>query len=149
MTYANPHGEFDDSRDVMLGSTYASAWLSYLGIKSTTLARLDALNSIQAAAERGVGEQLISTWRQLVEDYTAADDAESLVALQLTVDGYTSKGNLGPVTQQAADAITKVQKDVEDALDKAKTAASSAASTVLWAGLGLALVYVVVKARSN
>lgn len=149
MTYANPHGEFDDSRDVMLGSAYASAWLSYLGVKSTTLARLDALNSIDAAAARGVGDQMVATWRQLVDDYTAADDADSLVALQLEVDGYTSKGNLGPVTQQAADAVTKVQKDVKDALDKAKNAASSAASTVLWAGLGLAVLYVVVKARRN
>lgn len=150
MTYANPEGEFDDSRDVMLGATWtpsASSALAYLGVKNTWLAERDARASVDAAEARGVNAQIIATWRGLISEYAAKDDVDSLVELQLLADGYTAQGNLGPVTQQVEEAAKKVVEDTEKKLEAAAKGAGSAVSTVLWAGLGLGILYVVLKAR--
>jgi len=149
MTYQTPFGEFHHSGDVQLDGlgTSGSEMLTYLGWAPMWYLKSDAINSVNAAEARGVSPMMIATWRGLIESYAAAGDKDSLLSLQLEANGWTSEGNAGPITQQAKDAFVAAKKDALDALNAAKNAATSGLETVAFTALGLAVLYVVLKAR--
>lgn len=149
MTYDTRYGEVSDSTQVVLGDlgTSGSAMLAYLGMNSLWYAEWDAKTSVDAAEARGAPPQIVATWRQLIPVYVANKDFDSLLALQLEADGWTAAGNQGPVTQQVVDTVAAIQKRAEDALNKAKEGAESTVNKVVLFGAGLAVLYVVLKAR--
>jgi len=149
MTYQNQFGEFHHSGDVQLDGlgTSGSAMMAYLGWAPMAYLRSDAINSVNAAEARGVSPMRIATWRGLIDAYVAAEDKDSLLGLQLEADGWTAEGNAGPITQQAKDAFAAAKKDAYDALNRIKDTATSGLETVAYVGLGLAVLYVVLKAR--
>ena len=150
MTYQTNSGEFHHSGDVRLDGlgTTGSAMLMYLGGAPMWYLKSDAIDAVNAAEARGVSAAHIATWRGLIDAYEAAGDKESMLSLQLEVAGWTADGNSGPITQQAKDAFAAAKQDALDALNDLKNKATSGFETVAYVGLGLAVLYVVLKARN-
>lgn len=125
MTYANHHGEFDDSRDVQLGGMGLDV-ASWFYFKPIGPWYDEAKAAIDAAEARGVDAQIIASMRAQLNEYYAAKDVDSIIALKLSAEGYTKTGNQGPVATQE---IEKIKQDIETTVEAAKQAAKNVAST--------------------
>ena len=142
MTYLNPMGEFDDSRDVQIGG-WGLDVASWFYIKPPGPWYDEAKKAIDDAEARGVDAQIIASMRTQLEEYFAAGDVDSIIALKLSAEGYTKTGNQGPLVEQE---IERIKKTIDDTVEGAKKVATGGAKVVGLSLLGLAALYVVAKA---
>jgi len=142
MTYATAFGEHHLSQDVQLGDLGGN-WLPYMvqaGPENLTMANIE----VNAAEARGAPPTQVKAWRDLLAEAATNYDVDSIKMILLEAPGWTAAGNAGPVTQRAADAA---QRAIDD-LKNAGKATGNALMTAAWVAGGLALFYVVLKARS-
>lgn len=105
---------------------------------------------VDEAEGRGTPATTVAAWRSLLVDYNNANDLDSIQALAMEAQGWSSAGNAGVITTQISDSFDAAKAKISATIDAATSKLDQASGSIdklAYFGIGLAIFYVYVSAR--